>query len=119
MTTKKATKLQKMKQSTGQLVEPRQFRTLDELFGGGDFTKYKTLDQDAYIKSLDEMNMSELQSHATSVGLAPIDDHKRLKRTLIEEFKSFAKVYRPHPVITKVDNDKVSKETMKILAEGR
>ena len=117
----KKTKLQTMKQSTGQLVEPkpREFRTLDELFGGGDFNKYKTVDVDTYVSSLDEMNLSELQSHARSVGLAPIDDHKRLKRTLIEEFKSFAKVFKPEPTITTTQQKNVSKEAMKILAEGR
>lgn len=113
----KKQKIDKMHQAHGQVE--RKYKSLDELFGGGDLGKYKTLDVNEYIKSLDEMNLHELQTHARTIGLVPIDDAKRIKRTLIEEFKSFAKTYSvPNPT-TPLKKPTIPKEISQILAEGQ
>jgi hypothetical protein len=93
-------------------------RTLDELWGGNGMSKYKTLDQDTYEKSLSEMTKTDLQDHAIKVGLAPIDDYPRLKRGLIRAFVEYKCKYAKIPTINN-KTKAITPEIRKILAEGR
>jgi len=92
--------------------------TLDQIWGDEGLFKYGTMNEDDYIQKLDEMNKTDLWSHASKIGLVPIDNIPHLKRTLISEFKKHVSSYRktagPQEAQAKID-----KEVLKILAEGK
>ena len=92
-------------------------RTLSQVWGDDGLWKYNTMDSDEYNVQLDEMNKSDLQAHAQSVGLIPIDDVVLLRKRLKNEFKSHVAKYK------NIDQPKqttdISKEAMNILKEGR
>ena len=92
--------------------------TLDQIFGDTGLSRYGTTNVEEYEAQLKEMNKSDLQTHATKVGLVPIDDRERLTKRLIYEFKVHVAAYRK-PLFKKDGPTKVSKEVAKILAEGR
>jgi len=73
----------------------------------------------AYIKDgLDEMNMSDLQAHASTVGIIPIDNRQMLRERLLREFRKHVSSYKK-PVHQTDSATHVSPEVMKILSEGR
>lgn len=92
-------------------------RTLNQVWGDDGLWKYSTMNADEYNVQLDEMNKSDLQAHAQSVGLIPIDDVVLLRKRLKNEFKSHISKYQ------NVDQPKqttsISKEARNILKEGR
>lgn len=110
-------KLQEMQQTHGR-DESLTFQTLDQLMGlEASDTLYGTADESEYKNSLDQMNKSDLQNHASKIGLIPIDDSEILKTRLLREFKKHSNSFiRPRE--NKI-NETVSKEAMKILSEGR
>ena len=63
------------------------------------------------------MNKSDLQAHAQSVGLIPIDDVVLLRKRLKNEFKSHVAKYKNIDQPKQTTN--ISKEAMNILKEGR
>lgn len=115
---KKTKNLKDLSQANGQ--KERRVTNLDQFFGMGSFTKYKTHDLEVYTNELNEMGLSQLQAHARDLGLMPIDHYDRLKKTLIEEFKSVTANFRPAPKV-KINNNikEYPERTQKILAENR
>lgn len=109
-------KLTELKQIHGK-VEGIQPTTLDQVWGDRGLGRYKTNDVDTYRTQLSEMNKSDLQAHAASIGIVPIDDRELLTRKLVKEFQLFTASFR-HP-----RNDKKpivpSKKALEILREGR
>ena len=76
------------------------------------------MDEEGYRDSLKEMNKSDLQTHATKVGVVPIDNREMLTNRLIREFKRFTSNYSV-PAKAAIKEKKISKEAKKILSEGR
>jgi hypothetical protein len=64
------------------------------------------------------MNKSDLQTHATQVGIIPVDNRDMLTQRLIREFRNHVNSFRA-PLESRQSNKTVSKEVRKILAEGR
>ena len=62
------------------------------------------------------MNKSDLQTHATKVGLVPVDDMTLLRKRLTKEFEKHVAAYR---IPNKIKNSKLSSEAVKILSEGK
>ncbi len=92
--------------------------TLDQIWGDTGVSKYNTLDLAKYKESLEEMNLSDLQSHAIKIGVWSADGRDVLTRKLLKEFSYFVGAYRQPrqaPSIPKTP----SANTLKILAEGR
>jgi hypothetical protein len=108
--------LEQLSQSHGK-EENVQPTSLDQIWGDTGISKYRTLDRDEYQSQLDDMNKSDLQTHATKVGLVPIDDMKMLRGRLVKEFDKHASSYRV-PKSTK-DDKNLSKDALKILGEGK
>lgn len=115
-------KLTDMEQLDGKLVDPKSPTTLDEILGEFVTSKYHTNNIDEYIKFIDEMNSTDLQRHAQSVGLIPSYDIQRLRRVLISEFKKYISI-QPSPIkvedFYKTPQKTVSPEAAKILSQGR
>ena len=117
-TSEKAKKpLQSLSQTHGK-EEKYQPTTLDQIWGDKGNTRYGTTDVNDYIKQLDAMNTSDLQTHAHKIGLIPVDDRVTITKKLIYEFKRYISGYRkPDNVPPK--GSEPSSELKKILGEGR
>lgn len=92
--------------------------TLEQVWGYDGLSKYQTMDASLYENSLIVMSKSDLQAHASKVGLVPIDDRDRLIKRLMHEFKLHVSTYR-QPQVQNKNIKEISPEIAKILAEGR
>ena len=63
------------------------------------------------------MNKTDLQAHATKIGLVPIDDANALKKRLLREFVKHVNSFQV-PKSAK-GSQAVSKKALKILGEGK
>lgn len=113
----KKKKLEELSQSHGmeQNFVPS---TLDQIWGDEGLSKYGTMDEDVYSDKINEMNKTDLWSHASKLGLVPIDNTSLLKKTLMSEFRKHVNGYKRPPEV-KQQQQNISKEVLKILAEGR
>jgi len=92
--------------------------SLDQIWGDEGFGKYKTLDKDKYNNYLTSLNKSDLQRHASQVGIVPIDSKEMLVGRLMKEFNKHVASYNmPSPNTNPTLS--VSDEAKKILSEGR
>ena len=76
------------------------------------------MDESAYEEKISEMNKTDLWSHASKLGLVPIDNTNLLRKTLLSEFRKHVNSYRK-VLAPEEKPSKLSKEALKILAEGR
>jgi hypothetical protein len=95
-------------------VEPT---TLDQIWGDSGMGKYKTIEKAEYEEGLDNMTKSDLQTHATKVGLIPVDNREILKGRLMREFTKHVNGYRKPA--SRAKTEKVSSAVKKILSEGK
>ena len=117
-------KLKKMSQTHGknEAVESKfEPRTLDQVWGDTGLGKYNTLDEDAYRGKLDYMAKTDLQAHATKVGLVPIDNRSTLTQRLMREFRKHANSFKPTSLKASkpIAKDSLSPEVRKVLDEGK
>ena len=124
-TTKKAAKkASKNKSSTKELsqahgqVDKYEPTTLSQIWGDDGTSKYKTLDEKEYAIQLADMSRTDLHAHASQIGLIPVENVEQLKKRLINEFQKHVAQYKK-PAFNKKPPLNVSKETLKILGEGR
>lgn len=92
--------------------------TLDQIWGDEGLSKYGTMDEEVYLDRLNEMNKTDLWSHASKVGLVPIDNTSLLRKTLLTEFRKHVNMYRKSLAPQEAPT-KLSKEALRILSEGR
>ena len=109
-------KLESLSQTHGK--EDFKPTTLDQIWGDTGMSKYGTLDESEYEKLLKEMNRSDIHSHASKVGVIPVDNREMLNQRLLKEFRRHLAAYRA-PIEKKENNIEVSDRVKKILAEGR
>ena len=115
---KKATKsVKNLSQAHGK-EEKFEPTTLEQIWGDDGSTTYGTLNENQYANQLDDMNMSDLQTHASTVGIIPIDNRSTLRERLLRDFRKHVSSYKKPPHQTKSPRD-VNPETIKILSEGR
>jgi|GEM_PF-924300 len=92
--------------------------TLDQIWGDKGSTKYGTVDVNEYVRKLENMNTSDLQSHAHKMGLIPVDDRVTITKKLVYEFKTYISGFRkPDQKLSSIPP--ISNEAKKILDEGR
>ena len=116
-TPKKKRSMKSLSQAHGK-EETTQPTTLDQIWGDTGLTKYNTLDEEEYGGQLDNFTKSELQAHATKVGLIPVDNRETLKTRLVREFNKHTSAYRK-PATKPSKAIKLSTEVKKILSEGK
>jgi hypothetical protein len=92
--------------------------TLDQIWGDDGSSTYGTLNENAYTKQVDDMNMSDLQAHASTVGIIPIDNRQTLRERLLREFRKHVSSYKK-PVHEVQSASRIDPEVIKILSEGR
>lgn len=110
-------KINELNQTHGK-TESFEPTTLDQIWGDTGLNKYNTFDEGVYLARLHEMNKTDLQTHASQVGIIPIDNIEMLTKRLVKEFQKHISAYRK-PAKTEEAPQKISKEVKKILEEGR
>ena len=92
--------------------------TLDQIWGDDGSNVYGTMEEINYEGTLDNMNLSDLQAHASRVGIIPIDNRQTLRERLLREFRKHVSAYKK-PIHAVESPSHVDPEVMKILSEGR
>jgi len=108
--------LEELSQAHGK-EEGSQPTSLDQIWGDTGISKFNTLNQEEYESQINEMNKTDLQAHATKIGLVPIDDANALKKRLLREFVKHVNSFQV-PKSAK-GSQAVSKKALKILGEGK
>lgn len=90
---KKKLNLNDIHQAHGKDENRDSVQSLDQLWGDNGLSKYKTLDVAEYTEELAGMNKTDLQNHASKLGLVPIDSRELLVKRLIAEFKKHVTKY--------------------------
>jgi hypothetical protein len=118
-TAKKATKKKEQKAMETHAKEEKFAKTtLDQVWGDTGNTKYGTTDEAGYLNKIKGMNTTDLQAHAHTHGLVPIQDRVRLMKILMSEFRKYVSGFqRPRQDVDLPPS--VSKESARTLAEGR
>tara|TARA_Y100001963_G_C6776903_1_gene447813 strand:+ start:2109 stop:2486 length:378 start_codon:yes stop_codon:yes gene_type:complete len=111
----KKTGLKNLSQAHGK-EEKIQPTSLDQIWGDSGISKYKTLDKSEYETQIKDMNKSDLQTHATKVGLVPVDDMGLLRKRLMKEFEKHVASYK---IPQKNKSSKLDSKALKILSEGK
>ena len=112
------TKLKKLKQVDGKIdnIQNSRPQTLEQLWGGTGAGRYSTLDKATYEAGLKDMNKSDLQKHAVTCNLIPIDNRETLITRLVREFEKHINGYKRIPVMKP---KQVSAEVIKLMADAR
>ena len=92
--------------------------TLDQIWGDDGTSLYGTNDPETYQSRIFDMNMSDLQAHASRVGIIPVDNRNMLTDRLLREFTQHISAYRK-PATAENENTSIPDKVKKILAEGR
>lgn len=119
MPRKKSKKIKEIKQLHGkeETFEPT---SLDQVWGETGLTRYGTMDEKAYQDYLGNLVRSDLQMHASEVGIVPVDSRERLQKTLMSEFRKHISAYtKPAPPSSPKDKSNLTKKVRDILDEGR
>ena len=100
--------------------------TLDQVWGDDGNWKYNTMDPEEYEKELTHMVKSDLQTHATKIGIIPIDNRPMLTQRLLREFKKHVSQYESTAVRLQEDKvpsqegkKQINPEIRQILEEGK
>lgn len=105
-------------------VEPEGFAptTLDQIWGDTGMWKYNTMDAIEYEDSLKTMPKVDLQTHASRVGIVPVDNRDVLSARLLREFKKHVTLYRfpqKHTLGDVHSKDQLSEKARQTLDEGK
>ena len=92
--------------------------SLDQVWGEDGSSTYGIMNDAEYERQIDEMNMSDMQTHASRVGIIPIDNRSTLRDRLLREFRKHVANYRK-PIHHPTPPEEVDAQTLKILSEGR
>jgi 2-hydroxychromene-2-carboxylate isomerase len=111
-------KLESLSQSHGK-TEKSEPKTLDQIWGDDGVWKYNTMSLEEYEHQLSDYNMTDLQRHASKVGIIPIESRARLQDTLLKEFKKHVSSYNVPNDAAQQESSDLTDEVQKILKEGR
>ena len=110
-------KLEKLSQTHGK-EDSFQPTTLEQVWGDDGLAKYSTLDSSEYEAKLLHMDKADIQSHASKVGVIPVDNTELLKQKLVKEFHKHVNQYRM-PSQSGQTPEPPSEKVRQILQEGK
>tara|TARA_R110002051_G_scaffold4780_1_gene26411 strand:- start:1838 stop:2224 length:387 start_codon:yes stop_codon:yes gene_type:complete len=115
--TSKAKKITDLSQTHGKSdeIEPT---TLDQIWGDDGTSKYGTLNEEEYLNKLDGMTKSDIYLHASRLGIVPVDDRNRLRKTLVSGFRKHVAKFKM-PTQSDESHQKLPKNIREILEEGK
>ena len=105
-----------MSQTHGK-IENIQYKTLDQIWGDNINSRYNTTNEKEYVDFLNDMNKTDLQSHANKMGLVPIDNRETLTKRLIAEFRKQVSLFNIPK--SKESTVALNKKAKDILSEGK
>lgn len=111
-------KLIQMQMADGKMYNKHGVKSIDELLGIST-NKYKIIDDKEYEKYIDRLNTSDLQAHATKVGVLPNQDRNVLTKRLLKEFKLHVSSLTNTAQDVNTFPKKIKQEVLDILAQGR
>ena len=114
---RKKKKLESLDQTHGK--EEFKPTTLDQIWGDTGLWKYNTANAEEYSKQLNEMTLSDVQKHATKIGLIPRGSRVLLQKKLVSEFNKFVSQYKFKDEPLKKKQHPLSERAKKILKEGQ
>ena len=116
----KKPKISDMEQTHGK-EENFEPNTLDQIWGDDGMSKYDTLNEQVYLKELDEMGRTDLETHASKLGVVPTGDRERLEARLLGEFRRHVYGYQTPKIQGNPNNniENLPSHIKKILEEGR
>ena len=115
-TSKKTTKASKKIIQTHGKIENSKPSTLDQVWGDAGLSRYGTMKLNEYKDQLKKMNRTDIQSHATKLGVVPVENREMLEKRLTKEFEKHTSSYnRPDSPKPK----DASAKALRILSEGR
>jgi len=99
-------------------------RSIDEILGTKTLNPYKANSVAEFEGIIKDMNLADMQSLATRVGLLPVADRIMLKKRLLDEFKKDLRKRLPYEGVSSVEinenlNPKLVDRAKRILGEGR
>lgn len=100
-------------------AEEFEVTTLDQIWGDTGLSRYSTLNEEVYKNYLSELNKTDLQTHASQVGIIPIDNIEMLNKRLVKEFLKYVSAYKKPTQTKQSEQIALSKEAKRILEEGR
>ena len=115
---RKKKSLNKINQTHAKVEKKFEPTTLDQIWGDDGTSEYGTLDYESYKSKVFDMNMSDLQAHASRVGVVPIDNRNMLTDRLLREFSKHITSFKK-PVEDASNQQNVPDKIKSILAEGR
>ena len=123
-TARKKSSLKDLNQSHGKVENEKGFQptTLDQVWGDTGIWKYDTMDANEYETKIRNMPKVDLQSHASKVGIIPVDNREVLATRLVREFKKHVTLYKQpqDKTLGKVHSkEDITEAAKKILNEGR
>ncbi len=90
--------------------------TLDQVWGDTGKSRYGTMDLEEYQGQLREMNRTDIQAHATTLGVVPVENREMLEKRLTKEFQKHVSSFsRPDSKAP----ESISDQAKRILSEGR
>ena len=107
----------------GQVESPQQNKfqptLLEQVWGTDNLSRYGTLEEDTYLKRLENMTRADLESHARQIGVVIVEHSPRLKDKLMTEFRSYASLVRKPLSALGSPDTKISDAAQRVLSEGR
>ena len=91
--------------------------TLDQVWGDNGQSKYGTFNEKEYKDKISGMTRSDIQTHATKLGVVPVANREMLEKRLVKEFQKHKNLY--NAPAQAADNTRLSQASKDILAEGR
>ena len=99
--------------------ESTQPTLLEQVWGFNELSKYGTADESVYQSQIDEMNRTDLETHARKVGVVVVESTARLKGELRKAFANYIYYLRKPAPKAPASTGEVSEEVRRILAGGR
>ena len=115
---KKSKPVKDLSQTHGQ-VEENTPTTLDQIWGDDGTSRYGGVNEEAYRHQIDGMNRTDLQMHASKIGLIPVDSRDQLTKRLMREYRKHHNHYVQPPSTTDMAGTDIPEDVLKILREGR
>jgi len=114
---KKSKPVEDLSQTHGH-IEQNAPTTLDQIWGDDGTSRYAGVNEGTYKNQLDGMNRTDLQMHASKIGLIPVDSRDQLMKRLIREYRKHHNQYIQPPQVDVAGTD-IPEDVLKILREGR
>jgi hypothetical protein len=99
-------------------VENTQPTMLEQVWGYNELARYGTMDEDVYRNQVDEMNRSDLETHARKLGVVVVESTTRLREKLFTAFRTYVSLVRKPADLPK-SKTITDSAALRVLAEGR